>query len=649
MSFSKMTPYELGESKSVDAISYLLKYLDNGSANEKRLAASAIYKLSEFYLEQCLVTKSALLNNLQLDMPQVRQYTLKALSKFDFEENEMKVIKGCYKKEDKSYNLDLFNQIFNKNTTVIINTITANSSRLEKSEANNTPIINSLNNITINDVNIDCQMSDYELIKYHILKTVDFNRRIGYKLKSSNLISILKGNKLNVDQENKDKFGTYEALSRYNRKVICDVMLSLVGFELSSEVLVKDGFVLEFEMLTDLGVEKLNKACVTYKDLDDIFEKLTKRQTEEISQYDNFSQIVEQQNVNQYHPIKKSVSFTVNTNDLHEFSYADFTKNRISKYDSLDMLEVTGKLNDMIMSASEMSGKNSIRNFEMLSMRLNGYDRKLMTLQEIGDKFGVTRERIRQCVNKAKSTLLNRLIRTLEFKNIYNELQISIFGESSVITATEWIYLFDMFHKYYSIDKSLEIMNMITNTRNFREISMWIKGIYIFEKSMYYKSVRLQIKKEEKINRFDNWLIDNTIFPAKMNKNAEEIFESLKIKRHVNHENNNSGKFFCPKMNMDIEYESGLELSLLLSLSESKYVKAYKVQSFIIKYVYGNHSSYYFPDIQILTHDNKFIIFECKPFINMVSYINMEKYKALAKYCESMGFGYIYSGKKGIK
>ena len=50
---ARMSPYELGETNKVEAIEYLIIFLKNGSTNEKRLSASAIYKLTKYFKEEC--------------------------------------------------------------------------------------------------------------------------------------------------------------------------------------------------------------------------------------------------------------------------------------------------------------------------------------------------------------------------------------------------------------------------------------------------------------------------------------------------------------------------------------------------------------------------------------------------------------------
>src|SRR5690606_35065828 len=74
-----MTPAELGESGQKEALPILMRYMQQGSANDRRLAASAVGKLLENYPEEAAAAIPALLTLAQDKYPQVRLYALKTL------------------------------------------------------------------------------------------------------------------------------------------------------------------------------------------------------------------------------------------------------------------------------------------------------------------------------------------------------------------------------------------------------------------------------------------------------------------------------------------------------------------------------------------------------------------------------------------
>jgi DNA helicase-2/ATP-dependent DNA helicase PcrA len=108
---SKMSPYELGESGREEAIRHLILYLSKGTANEKRLAASAINKLSVSFHNSCRKAIPFLIENLGDGHPQVRQYTLKALGKFALSAQAIKVIQEVHEGDTAEYNRRIAGEI----------------------------------------------------------------------------------------------------------------------------------------------------------------------------------------------------------------------------------------------------------------------------------------------------------------------------------------------------------------------------------------------------------------------------------------------------------------------------------------------------------------------------------------------------------
>jgi len=72
--------YHLGETKNPEAIAQLIEFTKSKDVNERRLAASALRKLSRFKPE-IYVACPHLIRLLSDEKPQVRQYAVKALER----------------------------------------------------------------------------------------------------------------------------------------------------------------------------------------------------------------------------------------------------------------------------------------------------------------------------------------------------------------------------------------------------------------------------------------------------------------------------------------------------------------------------------------------------------------------------------------
>jgi hypothetical protein len=99
-----MTPYELGESGRKEAVELLIPFLRSGQTNERRLAASAVGKLADEFPDESKKALPYLVNLLSFNSPQVRQYSLKALSKFELDASQLQEVQKRKQEDSKEYN-----------------------------------------------------------------------------------------------------------------------------------------------------------------------------------------------------------------------------------------------------------------------------------------------------------------------------------------------------------------------------------------------------------------------------------------------------------------------------------------------------------------------------------------------------------------
>lgn len=93
-------------------------------------------------------------------------------------------------------------------------------------------------------------------------------------------------------------------------------------------------------------------------------------------------------------------------------------------------------------------------------------------------------------------------------------------------------------------------------------------------------------------------------------------------------------------------YDSKEELSFIKKLSKKSYYVSLRGQSLSIDYcLRGKRIRKYYPDIVMLTHDQKIAIVEVKQLEQMSYYDNIIKYKAMKAYCDNMKFMYVMCDK----
>jgi len=105
--------------------------------------------------------------------------------------------------------------------------------------------------------------------------------------------------------------------------------------------------------------------------------------------------------------------------------------------------------------------------------------------------------------------------------------------------------------------------------------------------------------------------------------------------REIHNQNHNSlrGRFFSPKNNCEILYESSYELLAFKILEQLSEVKKYSRCNFVIPYFSESSTKKYMPDIIVTYMDGKSEVIEVKPQWALGRKDNILKIKAAKKYC----------------
>lgn len=109
-----VSPYELGEIGAPECVPILIKYLNSRSHQDSKLAASAIGKIAVKHKHVCNTAIPALINALNSDGPQVRQYALKTLLLLDITSEYIDKFVSISTNDEKEYNREGAKNILKK-------------------------------------------------------------------------------------------------------------------------------------------------------------------------------------------------------------------------------------------------------------------------------------------------------------------------------------------------------------------------------------------------------------------------------------------------------------------------------------------------------------------------------------------------------
>lgn len=294
-------------------------------------------------------------------------------------------------------------------------------------------------------------------------------------------------------------------------------------------------------------------------------------------------------------------------------------------------------INQLILEQIDQSTL-TVREKDIFKLRYGFENDKFHTLDEIGRFYGVTRERIRQILDKCKRKFSNSIIKNSSgIPYILNEM----FIKNNILTHKKLIILVEN-------SKFIELYATIlgSNIIDFKKImEEKLLSEYKLNKSNYIKRKMLIDRKNNRLMKMENNIINGTNWPSNIIKITDEKIMNMSPMRSVNFEDGIgiSGEFYSDKVSAYIQYESSLEQKFLLGIENLNNVKYYVTQPFKISYRYNNENLAYYPDIFILLADGRGIVVEIKPMIDMGLEKNICKYNALKNFCEKNGYGVLYT------
>ena len=267
-----------------------------------------------------------------------------------------------------------------------------------------------------------------------------------------------------------------------------------------------------------------------------------------------------------------------------------------------------------------------------------GFNGDIKTLQEIGDRLSLTRERIRQLINKS--------IRRLKSRKISDENTLRLeYDKCKAIETLENLSL-GGFLAYISIKShgllSLQLFLHLCFNIHDKSYATRIYKDILEQQRKYEENIPL-----DEIALFNKKFCDLIVFDNKKFV-SDEDFSHLKTERSVNDTNKDLASFSFN--NEPLPCDSKLEQRILSNLLRCNTFKKIKTQSLKIPYEkkvksksqkIKVKSTFYYPDFQCLTHDNHLVIIEVKLPYFMGAHKDVVKFQALKDYCEKNGYGYL--------
>jgi len=324
-----------------------------------------------------------------------------------------------------------------------------------------------------------------------------------------------------------------------------------------------------------------------------------------------------------------------------------------------------GSLSQNFSSPEEFMELLSLAQEEALSERDSliftsryGVNEKAKTLAEIGENFGITRERVRQLLKRSNRRILIKGKKQASIGNYESACAIFINGLSKCVDpenegAIDRILSFiETNLAHLPINQALTLICYLSIPRD--EIASKYKRL---AGEIYYQRIKLReknLKEESRKRNLEKRLSELTPFiywPNEIKKISTEQFSEFCRARDVSEDGDgNSGSYFSDKLKKEVQYESELELNFLEILEASAEIVFYQEQPFKVPYSRNGAVKNYFPDIFFVMKNNQAIVVEIKPFLQMALQNNLDKWTSLKQFCSERGYGMLITdGRRAIQ
>jgi DNA-binding CsgD family transcriptional regulator len=277
------------------------------------------------------------------------------------------------------------------------------------------------------------------------------------------------------------------------------------------------------------------------------------------------------------------------------------------------------------------------RESRMVELRYGLMGGDFHTLEQVGQEFGVSGERIRQIINRA-----HRKIRSRGRRQIKK-------GETGKPCAQLILYLESIIQPDETGDVE-RLVDFIVNDlsylpSNTHALPLIASLIYPNQKSAKSRQeearnrIREKARSERQSEKFKH-LLSYVIWPNEVKLLTGDEISAVRRERNISTDGEgHSGSFFSEKMNRTVQYESQLELNFLLQLEQLEEVVFYQEQPFRIPYNHDGETWDYYPDLLFILSDGRGIVVEIKPVFKMALRENLTKWSALRKFCNDKGLG----------
>lgn len=275
---------------------------------------------------------------------------------------------------------------------------------------------------------------------------------------------------------------------------------------------------------------------------------------------------------------------------------------------------------------------------------LNGQDPA--TLQEIGDQHAISRERVRQLVDRSVMRVAGRALKSAEDRTASNMLTERYGPAADVEPLVRRLTLEACATETGPLTKNFAVLKLRLAGHRASDTKQLVNEV-----GSRVAAVRKRLRELERVERkaavadshatshLQRWL-SHVEWPAATTMSHSCPIPDRAI-RHIDVNEEGHGSTFFDKLGRDAAWDSRFEARLLRILNDSSLVATFQEQPVRVPYRWGRHTRSYYPDVVAQLRDGRTVLIEAKPIYEVAYAVNQDKFDAGRVYAHSRGWGWL--------
>lgn len=264
------------------------------------------------------------------------------------------------------------------------------------------------------------------------------------------------------------------------------------------------------------------------------------------------------------------------------------------------------------------------------------------TLQQIGDAHSISRERVRQLLDKSVLRLAGRVLKSDQHNDFHHIFAQRYNPEDDTEALLRRLTLEACAADTGALTKLFAVLKLRVAGHRADTVNQNANDVRDRTSRVKTRLAELETRAHSADHyataHLQRWL-DYVQWPADTTAIADPI--PTRPLRSIDIHEDGRGTTFFDKLDREAMWDSRFEERLLRTLNNSKLVKTFQEQPVRIPYRHNGATRPYYPDVVAQLNDGRTVLIEAKPVYELAYAVNQDKFAAARDYAHSRGWGWL--------